>query len=431
MKRLFVMIFCWLVIAILQQNALFAVRETQFTGRAISLNMLQEHAEKCSDTAQCPGYDTFFGLTKIIGFIIDPAARDLIIVGQIDPSLPTLYTEDFAVALRNVWMKYAERRGNTTIYTNLGCSIDPDPRIVGKLQELGVESMSNSSHSQVEDFIQEWHSVCRSPQEVRVLGMPFNTRFAKVLVQADYDMKRLADGSDALDVDGFTSLSEKTLDKYKAHVLGGGAGEFPMSFLNRFEFVPSECPFHREKGGFFLDDCPVKLVTEEEYLQKSGTISGTGQANPLAQQFCDEFTTAYAEVARKRPIYAELEGLFRFAALAKLIHHKQDELEKSGVDLSYFLETYPVAEETVDSTLDGISNVQEFQHREELENGFQEWSIWLPSCGGVSIVYQLGKNLIARQKPARWAILLLRAALGQRPSMRTLFWSFVVNAVLP
>lgn len=429
MKRFFVLILCAVAGTILPQSALFAVKEASTAGRAISLRSLQEHAEKCSDTAQCPGYDTFFGLTKVFGVVIDPTARDLVIVGQVDPELPTLYTEDFVVALRNVWLKYAEHRGNTTIYTSLGCSIDPDPRVVEELQKLDLGS--NSSSSQRSQLMERWHSACRSPQEVRVLGMPFNTRFADVLVQADYDMKRLVDGSDSLEIEGFTSLSEKALAEHKAHALEGRAGELQMGFLNRFEFVPSECPYHQERGGYFLDDCPVQLITEEEYLKKTGVISGTGQANPLAQEFCEEFTAAYGEVARARPIYAEMEGLFRFAALAKLIHHKQDELAAAGVDLAYFLETYPIAENPVESTLDGISNVLEYQHRDKVENGYREWSVWLPSCGGVSIAYELGKNLIARQNAARWAILLLRAALGQRPSMNTLFWTFVVDAVIP
>ncbi len=96
-----------------------------------------------------------------------------------------------------------------------------------------------------------------------------------------------------------------------------------------------------------------------------------------------------------------------------------------------YLESYPIVETSVDRTLDGLSNVQEYRHREEVEGGHTEYAVWLPSCGGVSVGYQLGENLIARRSAARWATLLLRAVLAQRPSARTLFWNVVVNAAIP
>ncbi len=326
----------WLAGVLLLPSTAIAAKNESKVNRAISFNLLQQHAERCADTAQCPGYDTLFGLTRVVGVVVDEKANDLILVGQIDPDLPSLHTEDLVVTLRNAWMKYAEREDNTIIYSNLGCSIDPDPQVVARLHSLGAAN--RGSESPVDEFLREWRSVCKSPQEVRVLGMPFNTRFARVLVKADYDMKRLADGSDSLEIEGFTSLSEKRLDEVKAHAANGSNGSLALGHLNRFEFIPKDCPFHPEKGGYFLDDCPVQLVTEEEHLRSTGKITGTGKANPLAQQFCDEFTRSYGDVARKRPIYAELEGLFRFAALAKIIHHKRSEFEDAGVDLSYYLE---------------------------------------------------------------------------------------------
>ena len=54
-----------------------------------------------------------------------------------DASLPPLYFEDLVIALRNAWLRYARLEGNTRIYEDPGCSIDPEPAVLRKLQALG------------------------------------------------------------------------------------------------------------------------------------------------------------------------------------------------------------------------------------------------------------------------------------------------------
>jgi len=51
------------------------------------------------------------GITRIDGYVIDKENHDIILIGETDPKLPTLYLDDFVVALRNVWLKYAKLKG--------------------------------------------------------------------------------------------------------------------------------------------------------------------------------------------------------------------------------------------------------------------------------------------------------------------------------
>jgi hypothetical protein len=46
-------------------------------------------------------------------------------------------------------------------------------------------------------YIADWKRECEKDEAVNVFGIPFDTHFAQVMVKADYDLKRLSDGSDS------------------------------------------------------------------------------------------------------------------------------------------------------------------------------------------------------------------------------------------
>ena len=53
------------------------------------------------------------------------------------------------------------------------------------------------------------------------MGVPFDTHFAKVMVNADYYMKRLVNGSVDLNVAGFRSLMSMSVDAGKKALAAG------------------------------------------------------------------------------------------------------------------------------------------------------------------------------------------------------------------
>ena len=114
---------------------------------------------------------------------------------------------------------YGRQDGDTWYYSHPGCSIDPNPKVLQKLNEISDLISQQTSAKMKEQGIEAWHKVCRSPQQVRIMGIPFDTRFAHVMVQADYDMKKLADGSDTLDIKGFVSSADMTLEQAKYSAL--------------------------------------------------------------------------------------------------------------------------------------------------------------------------------------------------------------------
>jgi len=391
-------------------------------GRAVSLKVLQEKAkEECMAKAECPkNILELCGLKKICGFVIDVKKRDLILVGRVDDSSPPLYLEDFVVALRNAWWKYAPLRGNTYYYSAPGCSIDPNPETLQRLQKVGSRILSGAE--EIENTLQKWATICGEPQTVRVLGTPFDTHFAKITVDADYYMKRLVNGSVSLGIGGFESLTDMTLNKAKEDVIQGRPVSMSLSCLNRFWFFPGENRYVEDKGVVLIKKCQVKLLTEEEFITKRGQVAGTGQANPFAQRFSENFTIKYSEIAEKRQIYAELEGLFRFVALAKVMKFQAAPLE-AGVNLDYLLNRYHIRRTYVNRTLPGLSHVKEFEHRRDFPGGYQIAQLRLPSCGGVAIDVRISEKNFVRDKMG-WLRELRQTVLELRPSSDALYWDF-------
>lgn len=351
--------------------------------RAVSLSSLQQKLKTCMPRGSCPSeFLQLAGIKKIIGLIADEQNHDLVLLGRTDSSLPPLNLEDFVVALRNAWLKYAPLNGNTYEYSHPGCSIDPNPKVVQELQRIGQSFHKEPASGSVNKSIDDWNRVCEGSQSVRVLGIPFDTHFAQVMVKADYDMKRLVDGSEALDIPGLSSITDMELEKARSEIAQSQPIAIPAPSLNRFWFYPGENIYEERDGIILIKQCPVKLLTEQMYSNRGDQIVGSGGTDSTTSAFAEGLTVLYGKVAQVRPVYAELEALFRFAALAKIIKSKYS---NTGVDLSYFLDNYPVATTAVAKSLPGRHAVKEFEHRENTANGFRQINLWLPSCGGVDI----------------------------------------------
>lgn len=349
------------------------------------------------------------GLTRLEGIVKGDDDTDWILIGQKEAGRPPLWTEDLVVALRNTWLQYAQRQGNTLYYANPGCSIDPAPEVFEALQHVSIQGNESTG-------IALWRTACARPQAVRVLGIPFDTHFAAVMVRADYLAKNLVDGSAS--VPGLISLSDRTLNVLQKELEEGRPSSQPSSLLNRFEFVPGETAFLGDNDTSLIQACPVVLMTEEEYLTSTGNIAGTGRADPLAKEFAAEFTSGYSKIAAAHTIYMELEGLFRTVALARLL-----KLHTEGQGLEYLLDGYRVLETEVKRSLPGISNIKTYNYRRDHSDGWEEIHFWLPSCGGVDIDIEVKPE---HRKPVSGGQLTaIRDALrGDRPSRDVLDWSY-------
>ena len=337
---------------------------------ALSLKNLQKNLQDCQKSKKCSeDVVQFGGLTQVQGYVLDPGNLDIIIIGKKNDNEPPLYTEDFVIALRNAWYKYSKTEGNTRYYSYPAVSIDPDASVIQELQNTGHEKLDR------------WRRLCNSPQSVRVKGIPFNSHFADVMVQADYDMKRIVSGPDNQNITGLLSLTDKSLLQVHDEIRQGRQ-KFAISSMNRFWFSPGENRYQENDGIVLINQSPVRLLTEEQFLNHKGEIAGQDKSSTLAQEFSEDFTDLYPRLAKRMPIYQELEDLFRFVALSKIFEFKQT-LSHSGLKLDYLLEGYEVPELRVDPQVSGYFYVDGFS--QQSASGNQIFEVKLPSCGGVGI----------------------------------------------
>ncbi|MCP4367294.1 MAG: DUF1598 domain-containing protein [Deltaproteobacteria bacterium] len=496
-KSLIILIFCF---CFLHNYICAAETHEVYKGRAVSLKILQKKVKECMENGICSDkLLQLSGITKVVGYTIDEKNHDIILIGKVDPNLPPLYLEDFLIALRNAWMKYAEIKDNAKVYEYPGCSIDLRDEVAQQLQQLSSDSnewkknienkmneyadtvdyskgiveshekqlkfysnelgkykslldelqernQSPSTQEQIKgvyaeyqqlyakyqeeyrvyqkvvqefnqnnesyksiydvyesgnnDVVDYWCKICPQPQDVKVLGIPFHTRFSKVMVEADYYMKRLINGSVELDIDGFQSLTKMYDDK---KIISNNVE------MNRFWFFPAENSYREDRGIVIISKSDVILGTEEEYLSRENKIKGRGKADSVAKEFAEYFSANFTEIAEIKPIYKKLEALFRFVSLAKLIKQK-DAFSLSGLHLDYLMHKFPITETHVETTLEGLYNIG--------KHGYTHMT-----CGGVSIEIVPKNEYFTRDRSGELER-LREIILSARPSLSSLAWNF-------
>lgn len=420
-KRSLTLIAVFLLLLFFQvKGQVIQIHPDLLAGRALSMRVLQEKLRLSKKRKSYP--KEVFELAKInriLGFVIDKENKDVILIGQVVNSIPPIHVEDLSVALRNAWLKYTKRKGNTIIYSSPGCSIDPSPKVFNKLDQISNQLNKKSSQQDIKQWLERWDEICHQPQGVRVMGIPFNTHFASVMVKADYDLKLIADGKDSLGVPGLISLMKMKVQAAKRALKTGQPLSFPLASLDRFWFYPGEYSFIGDENGALFNRCTVKLLNERQYLNKRGQIVGTGQSNPMSLKFVHQFTNKYDEISKKRPIYAELENLFRLVAFAKALKLKYPNAA-TEFDLSSLIDEFSVPRVVVQESLPGRSNVEYLNHRTEVKRGYNISHLWLPSCGGVTIDYYIKPVHFHKYDLSRFH----QRALKYRPSPLTLYWDF-------
>lgn len=390
--------------------------------RAVSMRVLQSKLK----SGQPGEAATLCGLTRVTGYVVDQKSRDIILVGEVDPKLPRLYAEDLVTALKNVNMVYARTVGNMRYYSPPGCSIDPNPKVIQQVREVLNRLSSTRDINARKQGIAEFESVGSQPQNVRVMGVPFNSRFASVMVDADYYMKRLSNGSEALGIDRFESVMDMRMRLWQANQNDREAQS--VFSVSRLWFSPGESSYTDDGEAVTLNECRVQLLTEEEFVKSTGELSGTGRPDPLAQAFARGFTDCYQEIASARPIYRELEGLYRFVALAGIMSDRKA-TSAAGLDLGYLIGEYGAPRVSVSHALNGITRVQEMDTQDTNGNGDRVMRFRsLLSCGGVRMDPH-PKRLVG-QSEARGpnGSSMGKSVIHARTSKDALSWDYTIAA---
>jgi len=262
------------------------------------------------------------GIAQLQYVLVYPQEKDLVIAGPAEPfdssatlqplgkvsGRPVLQLEDLVVALRNA--------GGRVKPKPFGCSIDPPPGA----QQTSHQVMRQYGQRPRAELIAAMTGAL-GPQQVRVFGMPPETRAGFILVAADYRLKRLALGMDRSPVAGL-----------------GSAVDNSRSAGNRFWFEAMYEPLLVSPDGSGYQLRGQRLRLEAGALQ----FDARG-ATETAKAWARSFTQKMGALAAAEPLFADLQNLADLGALAALVRH--DGLDrKAGWDFSWLLETgaFPV-----------------------------------------------------------------------------------------
>ena len=295
--------------------------------RKISLRRLDAAIQRCLDSGEDLPDDIRYlaGLQRIQYVFVVPEKNDIILAGPgegwtvdkrgfvvgVTTGRPVLLLDDLLVALRSA------RQNSRQV---ISCSIDPTADGLQRLREHIARLRTIGNPKQTAAGVQR----TLGKQQISIAGVPATSHFARVLVAADYRMKRLAMNFEPAPVNGLPS--------YLAMIKPGPRGMSNM--LPRWWLAPDFAPLLRDAEGtaWELRGANVKAMAEEDFLTASGDRRQGGKANPVAQRWADLMTAKYDELALADPIFGQLRNCIDMAVVAALIV-KEDLTGKAGCRL--------------------------------------------------------------------------------------------------
>jgi hypothetical protein len=221
---------------------------------------------------------------------------------------PVLLLDDLLVALRTV---DNARQGG------ISCSIDPTADGLQRIRALASQLQTIGNPDETASNLEQ----SLGPQVISVTGVPASSHFARVMVAADYKMKRLAMGFDP------TPL--KSMPSFLSMVKAGPKGMNNM--MPRWWLAPDYAGVAASPDGmaYELKGSGVKCVAEEDFLKADGTKERGAKPNLVSKKWADNMTAHYDALAVKESIFGELRNCIDVALVAALLT-KEHLSEKSG-----------------------------------------------------------------------------------------------------
>lgn len=285
--------------------------------RAISLNRLERNLQYFwAIHAPLPVELQYLaGLNRLRGVVAYPDSGDVVLIGDVSSGTyvpkgdspdnapandrPQLQLDDLITHLRHAW------NGGSPF----GCSIDPLAENLARTQFfLDRTTRRPLAQGQRAAWVQELRDNLGT-QRVTIFGIERSSRVGRVLVEADYHMKRVALGLEAGPEANFGYLQQ--LPAHEADSLEVMRWWFTLNFDSVLRTSDHLAYGWRGTG--------VQLQGENEFLTAVGERQHTGRVSPSAQAFAERFTNHFEKLARQFPIYADLQNQFALSLAATCV----------------------------------------------------------------------------------------------------------------
>jgi hypothetical protein len=291
--------------------------------RKVSLSRLEAAIAERLATSSGLGDDmlNLAGLTRLKYVFYYPDSADIVVAGPaegwmtdasgrtvgIESGQPTLNLEDLVVALRMYAPETADVKNGASSRV-IGCSIDPTQEGLARMQNFLRQVGATATPGDTE-FIVAGLRESLGLQNVRILGVPENTHFARVMVEADYRMKLIGIGL------------EQPPIRLASYVHNARPADVSRGAMQRWFFVPDyECVRVSDDGlAMELVGDGVKLVGDDEVVGDDGVRRKAARVDKASQMFVTGFTKQYGQLARRSPVFAQLRNLIDVAIAAAYI----------------------------------------------------------------------------------------------------------------
>ena len=300
--------------------------------RKVSLTRLAKLTKQAIEEGHGPDQTMqhLAGLTRIQYVFYYPETQDIVLAGPaegwfedlsgralgIETGQPILELQDLVVALRTF-----PPAGKTSLMVY--CSIDATPEGLSRMQQF-LDRIGRTFTGNInEQFIVEGLRESLGMQVITLGGIPANTHFAQVMVEADYRMKLIGIGL------------EEPPARFKSYVALANFASIASNAMCRWWFVPDyqSVKVSEDGNAAELVGNGVKLVGEDEVVTGDGTRQQTGRQNRASRNFTESFTRKYAEIARNAPVYGQLRNCVDMLVAAAFIQ-QNDLYGKADWDLS-------------------------------------------------------------------------------------------------
>ena len=341
------------------------------------------------------------GLERVTHVFVDPEGHDIILAGPADTAAvdaagnvvaaasgrPLLQLEDFVVALRAI---DGARAGG------MRCSIDPTPEGLVKLQKFlrSQKTMGPDPNATLQAMEDEL-----GPQRVTVGGVPAESRFARVLVAADYRLKRIGMGLESSGI--------KELPSYLEMV---PPGVLKSTTLPRFWLEASYDPIARDADelAWHITGRRMECHTENDLFGPDGRRLAKDEdrraktpEDQFAEKWCAAMTAQYEKLSGRQPVFAELLNCVDLAVVAALIQGRQLD-QRAGLDLAPLLDADTLAlpayeaPETVSSVATGIKKGSRWIVSASGGVQFQPWQFATQTTESAAAATARTEALVAR-----------------------------------
>lgn len=286
-----------------------------------SMNEVVRAGKEFPDTIRYLG-----GLTAIRYIVVVPEENDILLVGpseawKVDSTgnvvgktsgRPVLRLEDLITIFRT-W--HGNERPSV-----ITCSIDPTPEALAKATQV-QRQFSGAPPREAEAFRTAMEDAY-GMNVVTIQGVPENSRFAKILVAADYKMKRIGLGQEPSMVRGLPS--------YTSLISGSQWQTNP-----RFWLAPEYGTITHDSKKLIwqLSEVKVKALTEDEYIDtRTSTRQSSGRTDKAAVAWCNKMNANYTALSKVDPVFGDLKNCMELAIAVALIE-REGLMQKAGCKL--------------------------------------------------------------------------------------------------